>query len=171
MYPTAILTKTCVCLALLFFISTRSNAQFTVFSENFDGTVQPYTASAGYTNAECSNYVVPNDIASSVCGGQFCCTPVISSASGSGNFLFEGTTDDGPNYLGVIYQTTIKATLVARNTFTISFMVWLANGINTPVLVPQINGSNVGSAVGPNSTTGWQTFTFTYTPSTNISNP
>ncbi|GGB19388.1 T9SS type A sorting domain-containing protein [Puia dinghuensis] len=174
MCPAIILKKNrvflaCLCLPLCFLAPLKSTAQVTVFSENFDGTVQPYTTAAAYTNANCSNYITPDNTLSSICGGEFCCSPDITDATG-GNFLFEGTTM-GPNYAGAIYQITINGTMVAGNVFTVTFNVWLANNTNPPVLVPQLNGANAGSPITPSSTTGWQTLTFTYTPAANISNP
>jgi len=167
------LIKHCLSLtgvAISFFSPNEGYSQVTFFSENFDGTVQPYTANASYTNANCSNYVTFNNNDPSVCGGSFCCSPVITSASGSGNFLFEGT-NTGPSYAGAMYQTTINGTMIAGNTFTISFKVWLADNTNPSVLVPQINGTSVGAAITPTSTTGWQQLTWTFTPAANISLP
>ncbi len=60
MQTASILKKTyphLACLALFLLGSLHAGSQVTVFSKNFDGSVKPYTASAAYTNANCSNYI------------------------------------------------------------------------------------------------------------------
>jgi hypothetical protein len=72
---------------LLSFASGEGYAQVSLYSENSDGAVRPYTAVASYANADCSNYIVADETGAAVCGGSFWCAPVITSASGDGKRL------------------------------------------------------------------------------------
>jgi len=166
-----IASKTVSCFLALVLMFDNAKSQVTVFSENFDGSVQLYTASIAYTNTYCSNYVVAKNTTSAVCGGEFASWPISKDASGNGKFLFEGTDVSGPSYAGFFYKITLNDTWVAGYTFTISFKVALGDNIAPPVLQPQINGVNIGIAITPTSINSWQTLTFVYTPSTTLIKP
>jgi len=166
-----IASKTIFCFLVVSLTFANAKSQVTVFSENFDGTVQPYTAGTAYTNTYCSNYVVAKNTTSAVCGGEFVSYPIAKDASGSGKFLFEGTDASGPSYAGSFYKITLNDTWVAGYTFTISFEVALGDNIAPPVLQPQINGVNIGTAITPTSINAWQKLTFVYTPSTTLIKP
>jgi hypothetical protein len=166
-----ITSKTIFCFLIVFLIFAPAKSQVTVFSENFDGTVQPYTAGTAYASTYCNNYIVAKNTTSAVCGGEFTSYPIIKDASGNGKFLFEGTDGSGPSYAGFFYKVTLNDTWVTGYTFTISFKVSLGDNIAPPVLQPQINGVNIGTAISPTSVGTWQTLSFIYTPATTLIKP
>ena len=97
--------------------------------------------------------------------------PVLTTASGTGKFLFEGTIGSGPAYDGNFYTTTVNNTLFAGVTYTIQFDISLVNAIGQPTLTVSLNGSALGAAFQPSNVNNWQTISYTYTPVANIVNP
>lgn len=98
-----------------------------------------------------------------------------SGVGGTGDFLFDGTFDyssGNPDIPAGQDEYFIgSAFAVAPNTtYDVSFYLTSANGTNSPLVQPEIDGALLGSAVSPVGTwgsNGWQQFSFTWNSGSN----
>jgi len=146
------------------------------YSQNFDTGSASFTANDPYwlTQSDANDWIVQNTT-------QVTAFPfgdaIPQDVSGSGYFLFEGTaaypTNGGTIPAGQD-QFFISPTFSVNpgTTYTVSFYVTDANGINNPVLQPEIDGSLLGSPVSPAGDydiSGWQQVSFTWNSGSNTS--
>jgi len=133
-----IASKTIFCFLVVSLTFANAKSQVTVFSENFDGTVQPYTAACLYTTLTAVTMLLlkiplPQFVAASSSLIQSLRMHQVAES------FFRRTDASGPSYAGSFYKIiTLNDTWVAGYTFTISFEVALGDNIAPPVLQPQI---------------------------------
>jgi hypothetical protein len=138
------------------------------FSENFDTGSATFTADNPYwtDQGETNAYIVRNS--ASVPGFS---NTIASDASGTGFFLFDGTTNPVPAgssefYIGPTFS------VVTNTNYTVSFELTNQNNSNIAQVQPELDGTLLGSpvsAAGSSPAQGWQTFSFTWNSGSNTS--
>jgi hypothetical protein len=132
------------------------------YSQNFNTGTASFTVDNPYwldQGGETNDYIVQNS--SAVPGFS---DTITNDASGSGFFLFEGTTHDPPTgatefFISPSFSVTPNAA------YTVSFELANQNNSNIAQIQPAIGGTLLGSpvsAAGPPPDTDWQTLSFTW---------
>jgi PEP-CTERM motif len=138
------------------------------FSENFDTGSATFTTDNAYwsDHGETNDYIVQNS--GSVPGFS---NTITHDASGTGFFLFEGTTNPVPSgstefYIGPTFS------VAANTTYTVSFELTNQNNSNIAQVQPELDGTLLGSpvsAAGSSPAQSWQAFSFTWNSGANTS--
>jgi hypothetical protein len=145
-------------------MATATTAQATIaFSENFDTGVASFTTDDPYWTdpSEDNGFIVRNT------GGvaPFSASQIAQDASGSGYFLFEGTTSARTVATDSEFYISSSFAVVPNTTYTVSFALTNADPTNVASVQPEIGSVLLGTQVSANddySTSGWQTFDFTW---------
>jgi len=141
-----------------------------VFSENFDSGSATFTTDDPYWTdpAEDNGYIVKSTAGI----GTFGPNQIGHDASGSGYFLFEGTTDDRTDPSHSEFYISPEFAVAADTTYTVSFELTNADPTNVASVQPEIDGVLLGSPVSAVGAyylgQGWQIFSFTWNSGSDV---
>lgn len=158
----------------LYGLCTGSAKAGTVFQETFDtgsaanSPLNPYWLDPSQTN----NFIFRNS--GSMPPGNWS-DAIPADVSGTGYFLFEGTSGDNPDssgsYADEFYVSSVFA-VVPNSLYTVSFYLANEDDIHVASVQREINGSLLGapvSAQGNSWPEEWQQFSFTWNSGSNTS--